>query len=90
MYFGNSIFRTMKKPRIYAYYPCFVHGAALNSYLLIRGAQFSAAGVDFVQVALDGLQVGDTIATTQLQDQLQRGNGGKQVTQKSMTWQGQD
>jgi len=29
--------------------------------------------VDFIQVALDGLQVGNAIATTQLQNQLQQG-----------------
>lgn len=41
-------------------------------YHLLSGAQFSTAGVDFVQVGLDGLQVGGTITTTQLQNQLQR------------------
>ena len=83
MHFGN--FQDYEKALVYAYCPCIVHGAALNSHHLISGAQFSAAGVDFVQVALDELQVGDAIASTQLQDQLRRGKGGKQVTQKSMT-----
>lgn len=40
---------------------------------LISGAQSGAAGVDLIQVALDGLQVSNAIATTQLQDQLQGG-----------------
>lgn len=39
-------------------------------YHVLSGAQFSTAGVDFVQLALDGLQVGDTVTTTQLQNQL--------------------
>lgn len=48
----------------------------LKAYHLASGAQFSTTGVDFIQVALDGLQVGDTITTTQLQNQLQQGKGG--------------
>lgn len=52
-------------------------------YHLLSGVQFTA-GVDFVQVALDGLQVGDAITTTQLQNQLQQGKCGREVTLKSM------
>ncbi len=47
----------------------------LKTHHLISGAQFSTAGVDFIQVTLDGLQVGDAIAPTQLQNQLQQGKG---------------
>ena len=60
----------------------FVFEAALNleTHQLISGAQF----MDFIQVGLDGLQVGEAVTTTQLQNHLQRGRDGTQVTQRSM------
>ena len=51
-------------------------------YHLLSGAEFSAAAVDFVQVGLDGLQVGGTITTTQLQNQLQTAHEWRAPTQK--------
>lgn len=45
-----------------------------NDFLnhLITGAQLNAAGVDFIEVGLDALQVGDTVTSAKLQNQLQQ------------------
>lgn len=44
---------------------------------LTAGAQLNTAGVDFIKVALDGLQVGNTITTAQLKNQLQKNKDGR-------------
>lgn len=49
----------------------------LSFYHLLHGTKFSTAGVDFVKVVLDLLQVRDTIATTQFQDKLEQRNRRK-------------
>lgn len=53
-------------------------GFVFNTNHLLIGAHFNTTGVDFIEVALDGLQVGDTITATQLQDQLQMGERRRQ------------
>lgn len=49
-----------------------------ETHQLISGAQF----MDFIQVGLDGLQVGEAVTTTKLQNHLQQERDETQVTQK--------
>lgn len=44
---------------------------SLHAHHLLHKANFSTACVNFVQVILDLLQVGDTIKATQLEDELE-------------------
>lgn len=50
-------------------------------YHLLNRAQLSTAGMDFVQVPLDGSQVGDAITTTKFQNQLHKDKGERGATE---------
>lgn len=66
---------------------CHVHAdllslCLLKAHHLISGAELNSAGVDFVQVALNALQIDDTVTTTQLQNQLEQHTDPHDVKQR--------
>lgn len=72
-----AVFTSVKKQTVVSFVLLIHFGYSIGSfYRLLSGAQLSTAGVDLVQEALDALQVGNAVTTTQLQNQLHQGIGG--------------